>query len=227
MKYFFAIFYIQVFSIFFVSSLFGRNGSTILVSNLNNKYPLKGYLLFYPETHFNKDIYQIVQFYKADKFKEVNYFENTATITDILATGWFAISIQNNTVDTKNLILKVIGPPIYSPEIYISDQLGFNFLLKPEDILSENSKSFLNKNFIYSIDLEPYSKKLIFVHVLDISLNIFFPSNLLERKKYDKDNLKETSIIGVYQGILIFILIFILFVFFTTKDKIYIYYFFY
>lgn len=227
MKFFLTICYIEIFFVSFTNNLFAKNDSAILIKNNIDTYPLKGFLLAYPEKYIIQNIHHVIQFYKAEKFQEVKYSNNSPNINGQLASGWFALSIQNTTLNSKYFILNFLSSSIYPPQIYIVEQLGLISLINPENFLSQSAKSFLNKNFIYTFKFEANARKLIFIHVSNERSNTFFPVNLIEKTKYDDDQLEKISIIGIYQGILFFIILFILFVFFTTKDKIYAYYLFY
>lgn len=138
---------------------------------------------------------------------------------------WIKIEIENRT-SQKELILD-IGYPILEKAIFY--KINSNKIADSTSVgraFPFSSRKFKNQNLLYDIQINSNEKETILIKISSNSL-IILPIDLSTiQKTAERLSLKDL-LSGFYFGVMVVMLVYNLFIYFTIKDKSYLYYSFY
>lgn len=155
-----------------------------------------------------------------------NFKTSTAKVPTYLLKNnniWLKLIIKNNSSGT-DFFLTVPYPNIPELEFFSKDSTGILQLQSNTGSKYKfNNRTVDDANFVFKIHAAPNSINEYYLHVKSdkpLQLPIF----LKAPDEYRKTSIQETLIIGLYAGIIIAILFYNLFLFFSTKDTSYLLY---
>lgn len=134
---------------------------------------------------------------------------------------WIKFSITNSS-DFKDLILGINNPLIDTIELY-------EFLPKPllieiqGDKINYYERKYDNQNFLFDIEIFPYQTKTYLLKVNSWE-QLMLPIYIGEKQAIYEANSKNDLIFGIFFGLMFFLVLYNLFIYFSTKDISYIYY---
>ncbi|WP_064093328.1 diguanylate cyclase [Rossellomorea aquimaris] len=149
---------------------------------------------------------------------------NTNPSGDISGTiYWLKMDLTNASVDSRKLLLEIKKPHLSSVTLYTlkddrlveEDTIGYRY---PFDI-----RNYKHRNLVFTLHLQP---KASTAHFLKIETDSFFqaPVSLWEPIAFSEANYMNQSILGIFYGIMFAMIIYNTFLFFSLKEKSYLYY---
>jgi signal transduction histidine kinase len=135
---------------------------------------------------------------------------------------WLKIGITNKT-DVSNLTLEIAQAQLdeiefyypHGPTQYRVNKAGENYMF--------NSRPVKNHNFVYELDIEPGTTKYFFARI-KTSEKLEIPVFLGTKGQIISSDLSKNILFGIFFGIIIVMFFYNLFIYFTVRDPIYLYY---
>lgn len=140
---------------------------------------------------------------------------------------WVRFKIRNKSRFDKSYILETFSPHTNLLEIYVPDKNGkFRKKQAGENFVFEN-REHINKNIIFDIPhSEPSEVLTVYAHVISKNYSGFdFRIKSVNYFMYYSTN--EYYFLGIYYGILIIMALYNLLIYFSVREKVYLYYVFY
>jgi len=139
------------------------------------------------------------------------------------ATYWLRFQLKNTEVG-KNWIIEFSDPHISTIQFFRPNKFGTYDCLKPAGFsLPFSNKEYNHKNFVYHAYL-PKDSVLTYYVRIQSEYNSGFTFFVRDDIYFTGYALQEYILLGLYYGILFIMAIYNLFLFFNTRDRVYIYY---
>ena len=144
------------------------------------------------------------------------------TNTDPSSAYWLRFVVKTRDIETKNWLLEVLDPHIDEVELYESTAHG---IVKRSlgQIKRFEDRDYQHKNFLFDIHLQPNTQKTFYVKIKSWQ-HVNFMLRLQTDKFFTFYSLNEYYLLGIYYGILIIMAIYNLLLFFSTREKVYLFY---
>ena len=177
---------------------------------------------FYESKHNNQTISSVVKDFEQGKFNPIagNFVNFGRTVNPY----WMHFSIYGAEKD-ENLMLEIDNSHIYDLKVYTLNDSGLAVLLYH----TGNDKIFKNRpypyrNFVFPIQIKAGKNKDYFVSLDRQNEVLKFNIKILEREDFILHQNQTYWLYGGFTGILIFIMLFNIFLWFTLDNKIHIWY---
>ncbi len=140
-------------------------------------------------------------------------------------THWIKIEVTNNT-SFSQLLLELAYPTIDFIEFFDPQSDGSYTTVNMGETFSFMERKYKHQNFIFDLHVPQYQTRTFFLRVrsgeqIQLPLNLGTPQAIFEA------NVVEDLISGIYFGIILVMLFYNLFLYFTIRDLSYLYYVFY
>lgn len=219
-------------TIFFVLSflpvyVLGNNAdSGIIIAGNKEEYFLLSDLQVYNEGTHAVDENLALNYYNANKFRLVpqtnSEYMNLGLVN---AKKWFALPVYNHNTESLNIILEFITSEKNSIEFFVvSDVKQSTKLNTPEKTYTTQKPFLLSRSQTYTVEVPAGRVTTLLIHTVNRGQLLYFPSHFYTVAAFRKYDLYKNNFLGLFKGIFLFIIIFSLFLFFTTRDRIYLYY---
>lgn len=138
------------------------------------------------------------------------------------STYWIKIKIQNNS-PYENLILKLAAPQIDKIEFFYPNSPNeYNSILSGE-YQPFNNRKYKDPNFLFDLSIPNQSNKTYFFKISSAE-DIVLPFSV-GTKDMTFEQIKMVDIVsGIYIGIMLVTILYNLFIYFSVRDKSYLYY---
>jgi signal transduction histidine kinase/CheY-like chemotaxis protein len=139
------------------------------------------------------------------------------------AAIWARFTLANNQSKTIDYFLEVKYPLLDHIDLYTPTESGEFTITKAGDYSPFQARTINFRNIIFPIQLEPGQQKTFYLRCettssLNLPLSLHSPSCLVEKIS------KEQSLLGLYYGILLVMMIYNLFIYIGLRDSTYLYY---
>jgi len=136
---------------------------------------------------------------------------------------WARFTVQNNLPDSVEYFLEAKYPLLDRIYLYIPTGTGAFTVLKAGDSFPFASRPIQHKNNIFPIRLLPGEEKTIYLRCettssLNLPLILYSPASLAEGVSL------EQTLLGIYYGILLVMMIYNFFIYLSIRDSTYLYY---
>ncbi|HEY8401810.1 MAG TPA: 7TM diverse intracellular signaling domain-containing protein [Cytophagaceae bacterium] len=192
----------------------------IFIKDGQDDYKLNDYLNIFVDTEKKYSIEDV----STPSFQH-NFIENTqpyryAEHPDY--AYWIKIDVVNNTTKRKNWVLEVLSLHTQDLEVYLPENNGFK-KYKTGQNYTFDSRDYLVKNFAFDIYPEKGTTYPIFIRV-NSNNGASFEYKIRSQQYFSFYSTKEYLFLGIYYGILFFLIVYNLFLSVVTKNKSYLYY---
>ena len=215
MKYVFLPILISVFSLAFSQKVI------IIDDDIKSEISVPQYVYTLEDPNGSLSVEQII-LSKDDDFK----FNTEGKILNFGFTNsvyWIKFSILNNTNINKNLVFSIKYPLLNSIDFIEIKNLKVSKHINTGIDRPFNSREINNRNFLFDLKINSNSKYDYYVRIDSKGGPIHLPMSISPYKSYiDQDN-RELLIYGGFLGVFFFVIIFNLFFYILTRDKLYAY----
>ncbi|TGK04341.1 guanylate cyclase [Leptospira selangorensis] len=213
------ILYIAFIALFASSSLSAED--KIHVSKDIERLPL-GKSVYYLEDPERKLTFEDIskpdvgsKFIKSDKdsldFGQLNY------------NYWFRLTFENDTPESVSKLVEINYSNIDIAQFYKPNSDGTYSKEESGMLFPFSARSFKNRNFVYQIELEPGQQKTYYLMTWTSGgLNI--PLTLWDKETFSQYNADVQHGLGLYYGVMIVMILYNIFIFFSVRDVSYFYY---
>lgn len=190
--------------------------STIVFKDPNSIVNIGRYVAIYSDDS-NKDIQQII---KLNKFQYLN--QNVPNLAISEKTHWIKFSVRNET-ELSRLVLQLDHPTIDEIVFYsIDENTKIDSTLSGE-VRGYYSRQIDNQNFLFFLNINKGQQRDYILKVKS-GEQIQLPLSVGVQKEIFEELIVKDLVFGLYIGIIIVMAIYNLFIYFTVRDRSYLYY---
>tara|TARA_B100000508_G_scaffold141096_1_gene146889 strand:+ start:127239 stop:129344 length:2106 start_codon:yes stop_codon:yes gene_type:complete len=196
---------------------FADNGFVINKKNLDKNKTIGKHIQFYEDVYSRYDINSIQDIDFKDSHSDVPNFGMTNS------TIWLRIILKNNS-DESSFLLNLSQPlldqvTLYSP---LRKSKGYN-VSKTGESLPFNHRKYDDPSFLFDVNLPPGKSAVYYIKIsskesIQIPLKIGSKNSILAEIK------TKGILSGLYVGVMLVMILYNLFIYYSVKDKSYIYY---
>ncbi len=156
----------------------------------------------------------------SDKFKKST--ENVPNLGISKSTFWIKFSIQNKLVN-RRILLQLQYPIIDEIEFYTPSKNNKFDTLFAGELLPFKERIINNQNYLFYLDI-PVEETFTYYMKVKSGEQIQLPLLIGAQQPIYEDLIQKDLVFGLYIGIILVMAIYNLFVFFTVRDRSYLYY---
>lgn len=202
---------------FIVSAKNGFNASDIIeVQNSESLLDISSSLQFFEDNSGELTISDI-------QSKEFTSVTSSVPNFGVSNSTFWVKSIIKNSSDQNNLILELSMPTLDNVEFYLNDgNNNFNVIKSGEELPFYNRK-YKDPNYLFDIEIPKGDSKLFYLKVSS-SEGIQIPLKIGSKTAIYSQIKSRDVLSGIYVGIMLVMILYNLFIYFSVKDNSYIYY---
>jgi two-component system NtrC family sensor kinase len=208
--------------IFSLASKLGYSNRPVLTINKQYDPKLIGNYISYVEDKENN-----FSFNEVIRSKQYRSFDKEIVNFQVSkSTFWLKLTIRNNNSQTSNL-LEVIQPLL--EEVYLYSPIddgtsGKYHVIKQGEKFPFSDRVYEQSvNFLFKLDLKPGETKTFYMKVRSHK-QILLPIRIIHEDKLTAEVSNQTLWFGIYCGIIVVMFLYNLFVYYSVKDRSYLYY---
>ena len=138
------------------------------------------------------------------------------------ASFWFKFKLRNEDL-SKKWLFEISYPVLDSVEFYFLNEDGDWQVRSMGDMQPFYNRELDHRNFLIPLDFPDNSVQLYYVHVKTSSA-VRVPMRIIDEWQSYKESLENEIMYGIYFGIMLVMILYNLFIFFTLNDVNYLYY---
>ncbi len=188
-------------------------------------YDLQGNIYYYTESNHQKNFATIVSLYNAGKFKLLkNRRGSHFKLTDPYKIHWLCIPLENLSTSNVRLTIEMITTKKNIVEIFLISET--KELLERQFISGYNYQkaASVQSTLIADINTRGQLKQMIYLRVASQDLPFYITDKVVQADHYQQINSQKNRLFGIFEGIILFLIVFNIFTFLTTADKSYLFY---
>jgi len=156
------------------------------------------------------------KFHKAGK--------NTVSFGILDTDIWFKVKLKNGIPDKEeNWIVELAYEHYDTLEFYHRDNHGKFKMVLTGDRTPFNTREIYYKNFAFPVDLKDTTEQTLFFHIKGEG-SLQFPLYIQNPHAFYASQEKRNLTYGIFYGILVIMLFYNIFIYFSLKDRLYLYY---
>ncbi len=140
------------------------------------------------------------------------------------STFWIKLTLSNKTEFHQYYVFEVSNPDLDYISFYQVSNNHLNKEINTGELRKTNTRDVYHRNFLFRITLEPHKNYTFYISANNGGHSFLLPINLIENRYfYESDNKTELIYWFVY-GILFFIILFNVYLYYSTREKVNLYY---
>lgn len=202
--------------LFNLFSIYGLNAQLLVFKNEATLIAVGSKISYY------EDISSTLKFEQVGNQKFNRIISPIPNFGNSSSTFWIKLRVKNTTKE-KKLILNLAAPTIDNIDIYVSNDSDKYVINHLGEEFPFNQRTYLDPNFL--IDLDFTTTEVITIYMKIRSKEAIQLPIYLGTKEAVFNQIKNRDILsGIYVGIMLVMIFYNLFIYFSVKDKSYIYY---
>lgn len=138
------------------------------------------------------------------------------------AAKWFRFEL-NNQSEQKQWLLELAFPLVYYIQMYSEDESGVMKLQEAGTIFQFEQREIHHRNFVFNIDIEPHERKTFYL-LLHGAGDLHPPMKLWNIDSFIEKTQAEFSLLGLFYGMVLVMILYNLFLYFSLRLRSYLYY---
>ena len=156
----------------------------------------------------------------AEKFKPVDQIKQQVGFFDV--TKWLRFEIDNQS-DEAEWLIEFAFPLVYELEMYTKEGEDLTLLHKGGAIYPFHHREITHRNFVYHLEIEPGTSKTYYVKAVG-GADLHPPIILWSHHRFIEKTEHEFLVLGIFYGVIIAMILYNLFLFFSLRVRSYLYY---
>ncbi|MBN2481038.1 MAG: response regulator [Bacteroidales bacterium] len=215
---------VLLFTLWNVFSVYSSD--TIFISPQVSKINVYEFIQYYED---NRNIHTIDSFLdslNSFPFRN-NESHNKFSFAFSTSTFWIRLIVKNTSGLPVNYILEISNPDLDHLNYY--ETYGDAIIKKIEtgELHDVKTRDILHRNFLFGLDLDPGEVKVLYISANNGGHSFFVPIRLTEENSFRRLDNRIEIIYWLIYGVLIFIILFNVYLYWITNDKVNLYYFLY
>ena len=199
------------------SFLYGQEITTVAFSDQQEEMNIGKNVWIMVDSTEKMNIKDVIN---SEKFESNN--EDVPTFWFTSATIWFKFKIKNNS-SNEDLLLKVGAPLIDETALFYADDHNQWHSTKIGQTSNFYERKYKQPEYIYDLNLKPEKENTFYLSIKSHD-QIQVPLHIMTANKLFTSFTTYNFVFGIYCGVMIIMILYNLFVYFTVKDKSYLYY---
>jgi len=212
--------FVFLFYFVFTSSakVVGRDApQSIQLSGYEDFVPLTNKTLFHWENKQSKKIHLNEWYFNHLQFKSLpNPSPNFGFIQHDV---WFHFRVQNSQIYDQVIFLSINNPNLDVAEIHKVIETGSLIPLNQGDLVPEHLKRVLSRKIAFQLEIPSLSNNDFYLRVNNGGEQFHFGASLQSASYFYQTEANENYFLGIYIGILCFVILFNFFMWLITKEK--------
>lgn len=208
---------VLIFILFFCESFNSYASPAVVVSDEKKIYEIGKYLQILEDSSCKLGIHDVVT---SDKFKD-----NTLQVPNLGVSNsafWLKFTITNS-MSYDFMLLELAQPTLDSVDLYSQNPDGTFDEVHFGEYKPFNQRTVKHQNYIFQLHIPLGESRTYFLRIrsgeqMMAPLSVSHPKTILE------SIMQKDLIFGVFFGLMLVMLLYNLFIYFTVRDKIYLYY---
>lgn len=203
----------------------GNGGAVITVSNPNTPLNIGNKIWLYEDRYHTLTINNLLTHPELQQdFKQSNQLMPNFSMTS--SAVWCSFTLHNQT--TEDLYLKLNNPRLDTIDFYaVSDSsMGAYTHMKTGMMLPYEKRIFETPAYLFALNIAPNQSKTFYLKVRSSS-PIQLPLTVGSLATFWRQSHRADLIQGIYMGFIIVVMVYQLYLWFTTREKLFLYYAFY
>ncbi|MBN1157984.1 MAG: response regulator [Bacteroidales bacterium] len=143
------------------------------------------------------------------------------------STFWIKLIVKSVSDQPVNYIFEILNPDLDHLKYYETKGSTITKKVETGELYDVKTRDLMHRNFLFSLDLNPGEAKIIYISANNGGHSFFVPIRLTETDVFRRQDNKIEILYWLIYGILIFIILFNVYLYRITKDKVNLYYFMY
>lgn len=208
-----------------ISNLFASEKDIVIENKHANKIPIFDYVYVFEDTSNAYYINKLIRPKHSHLFR-LNTKQNiTPGFTN--SSYWLRFSMINKTEEDQNFVFCLSYPLIKDVRFYVYKNNTIQQVVQTGDSKKFSSRDITYKDFVFELKLEPNKRYTYYLYAYNYGETLRLPISLYTQNEFISNNTWKSLLTGIFYGLLIFVLIFNLFLYYSIKERLYLYYSFY
>ncbi len=212
------------FLFFFIAKVFPDNQSILFVSDDTNSFSTNNYIRVLEDNKNKLKIDDILKNYSTS-FQVMKTEDMNFGMTESIF--WLKLKIKNANSHRIKLVLVVPNPDLNFVDFYQTINDSIIKQIHTGQRIKFSQRDIIHRYYVFEITLNPGEVNTIYIRADNEGDSLFIPIRLCNYKYFFESDEEDLIINGFVFGLFIFTIIFNFFLYFTIKQKIYLYYFLY
>jgi len=195
---------------------------TLYIKEAGNTIDLYNHISILEDPQLTLDIDSILDL----KDKYTFYINNDSKLNFKYSTSrfWLRIVIKNETKESINYILEISNPDLDYISFYEVQNNRMIRTVHTGELVDVNLREIYHRNFLFNVFTEPGESYTYYIALNNNGHPFYIPIELKKKTFFEKYDNKSELFNGLIYGLFVFIIMFNIYLYRSTKDKISLYY---
>ena len=208
--------------IFLYSNITCQTLDTIKIMDLEREISIMDYIYFLEDPTNSINIENIIKVPANIKFhKNTSSNLNFGYVT---STYWLKFTIKNKLLNPIQYVIQIANPDLDHISFYELVNNELTRVIETGELYDISTRDVYHRNFLLNINLKPESIYTYYISASNNGHSLFIPISLIEKTDFEIKNNKAELTYWLIYGLFLFIFIFSIYLFRTTKDILNLYY---
>ena len=213
--------------LFVLTALNNLNASdTLIVDQINHEISIHEHISIFEDKNCTLTIDSL--FHDPDKYKFKEYSSGkNLNFGYSTSTYWIKVVIKNVTEIPADYVIEVSNPDLDHINFYIIADKKIIKKVETGELHNVRTRDIYHRTFLFNLNLKPNTTYSCLISANNLGHSFFVPIQIKEKAVFDRTDNKIEIIYWLIYGLLIFIILFNIYLYLITKDKVNLYYFLY
>lgn len=208
-----------------IHSITGQHAQPLVLSGTDEQFMLESqHIEVFEDKTQELVIDEVTQPEFDARFKKVQNGNRTLDVQNLGSAYWLRFKIQDRNNDKRRWVLENMDPHIDHFDFYLYDTDSAKYInYKAGYLIKFKKRTFQHKNFIFDLPVNAHENYYYYVRVTSHNHNPFL-FKIQTFNNFSAYSLNEYYFLGIFYGVMIIMALYNLLLFFSIKERIYIYY---
>ena len=193
----------------------------VLLNDNREEYPLGRYIQLLEDVTGQLQISDVISAEYQGKFRPSRIKIPNLGITD--SSYWVRFDLANESAKAQSYLLEIAYPLHDKIDLYLFDAYGNYEQKGTGDIYPFSQRDILHRYFLFDLELPALANRTVYMR-FQTQGSMQLPMTLWKPEAYiEKVNI-EQYVFGLYYGVMLVMVLYNLFIFFSIRDRAYLYY---
>jgi signal transduction histidine kinase/ActR/RegA family two-component response regulator len=140
---------------------------------------------------------------------------------------WLRFSVKNTSSKNIDYILKIANPDLDYIEYYEFTNGDLDRKVLTGELMDVKSREIFHRNFLFNLESPPNTVKTVYLCANNNGHAFFIPAELIEKSDFDRKDIGSEMVFWLIYGLLLFMILYNVYLYYITRDKVNLYYFLY
>lgn len=195
---------------------------TLYIDSAKNILELKDCIYVMEDIEKSLDISTILK--NATSYPYKFYSNSELNFNYSRSTFWIRFTIKNNSSVQQDYLLEIANPDLDCINFFETKEDSLIRSVQTGELFDVNTREVFNRNYLFGISLLPAEFRTYYLSVNNNGHPCSIPLKLKERTFFERNNIVSDTFNWSIYGLLIFIVLFNIYLYWALKDKVSLYY---